>query len=253
MAMCRVPKPRRAAAKASCLALFALLGAAEPLAASRDDNQVSGTHPACAAAVIPLENAREIANGNMLISGQPGLSLRRFHAVRAPRSELFPFQRFEAAAMRGTLSNGCPFQIWWSGNPQAQDLGEIRILSTVPRLDERYADLQLAPDPQPGWTPAFEGYRHVMSSAIFSGPSYIGLWNRMDGRPGSLVAIYDPTSTAVRTVGTSNWTYDGIYHQFAIHHLFFTVVDFPEGPGPLYIAVFEREEPGSEPPSRRRR
>lgn len=205
-------------------------------------DQASAPHASCAAAVIPLENAYEIPTGDMSFAGPRNVRLRRFHAVRTPRPELLPFQRFETGAMSGTLSNGCPFQIWWSGNPNAREVGEIRILSTVPPLDPQYSYLRMAPDPPPSWTPAFEGYRHVMSSAM-GARAYVGLWNRTDGRPGSLVATYDSRGSRVARVGTSDRTYDGIYYAFAIHQFFFTVVDVPDGPGPLYIAVFEQELP----------
>jgi hypothetical protein len=234
------------------LSLTVLLGTSGYAAGQPDTpeqllrGQASATHPACAAAVIALENASEIPTGHMLLSGRPSVALRRFHALRVSRPELFPFQRFESGAMRGTLSNGCPFQIWWSGNPTALGVGEIRFLSTVPPLDPQYAYLQTTPDQPPSWTPFFDGYRHVMSSVIAPGSSYVGLWNRTDGTPGSLVATYDVTGSRVSTVGTANWTYDGIYYGLAIHQFHFTLIDIPEGSKPLYIAVFEQvQAPGN--------
>jgi hypothetical protein len=214
--------------------------------------QVSAPHPTCAAGTIPFVRIRQRELG-MEVSGRPSVHLRKVFALQVSRPELFRFQHYEAGNMSGTLSDGCPFEFWWAGNPGGSRSWEVRILSTVAPLDPRYAFLRVAPDPPPSWTPAFEGYRHVMSSPIYSDPTYIGLWNRTDGRPGSLVATFNVSSSAVSTVGTSNWTYDGIYHHFAIHRFFFTLVDVPEGSALLYIATFEQEQPRDICCPRRRR
>jgi hypothetical protein len=205
--------------------------------------QVSASHVNCELSVIPFTSGG-VPPGGLLLSGNRNVSVIRIHAFQIARPELFPFQRFQANSMRGTLSDGCPFIFWWKGSPAAGE-GEIRVLSATPPLDRSIDGLQLAPDPPPAWSPVFDGYRHVMSSRIWSGPSYIGLWNRADGGPGSLVATYGAEGEPVARLGTTNWTYEGIYAAPDVHMLVFALVNAPQGSEPLYIATFARVQPGA--------
>jgi hypothetical protein len=176
------------------------------------------------------------------LSGGRNVSVDRIFALHISRPELFPFRRFETFAMRGTLRDGCPFRFWWAGHPSSAREGEIRVLSTPPP-DPDPAALQMTPDPQPGWTPTFPGYRHVMSSLIWTGPSYVGLWNRSDATPGSLVATYSTQGAPVTSLGTARWTYDGIYAAPQIHVFMFSLMAAPEQSELLYIATFVQADP----------
>jgi hypothetical protein len=194
----------------------------------------------CAREVIPFETLRDSPRQLRLRTSR-GVSLRQIHAFRVSRPELFHFRRFDAR-MAGILSDGCAVDFWWSASAGAYRVEEIRILGPVASLERSYGYLQLPPDPQPSWSPTFEGYRHVMSSEVSSpGLSYIGLWRRSGRAPGSLVVAYNVDRTRVVRLGTANWNYDGVYAQLSFHRGFygFMLVDEPEGSEPLYMVVYD--------------
>jgi hypothetical protein len=170
--------------------------------------------------------------------------LRKLDALAIPRPELFKLRVFEAWSQFGTLQNGCPFEIHWIVPRGPGAHGEIRMLGPIESLGRDYAYLRLPPPPSAPWSPSFDGWRHAMSTPLFIGAtSYLGLWHRSDGGGGSLVARYEANGAPVTRLGTTHWTYDGVYPYFAVHQFMFTLVDEPEGSDPLYIATFEWARP----------
>lgn len=197
---------------------------------------------------------RRVANfpSGLLLSGRPDVSHRRTDALLPEQPELFRFQRYNAGTLAGILSNGCAFEFVWSGKPGSYRIEEVRILGTVESLDRYYGYLRLPPAPQPLTTPTFEGYAHVMSTALYpQGGTYIGLWRRTDGTPGSLVAMHAGGEAPGRTLGVADWSYDAVYPVHGVHEFGFTLVDAPDGSGPLYMSTYDWSRPS--PSARRRR
>ena len=130
---------------------------------------------------------------------------------------------------------------------------QVEILGPLESLDRDFAHLR-APLQHPNWTPSFEGYRHVMSSALYPPDSaYLGVWHRTNGEGGSLVAAYDDARRTATILGTSSRSFDAVYRFFSVHQYIFTLIDAPEASQPLYIATFERVPPADCCRSRRRR
>jgi hypothetical protein len=190
------------------------------------------------------------------LSGRRDVHLVKIHALRVARPELFPFLRYQPNTMRGTLSNGCSFVFWWEGNPAWSSEGEIRIAPPDAPLGAGNPHLSSMAGPAPAWIPNFVGYRYIVSGTVSSGRSYIGLWNRTDGRPGSLVAAYGAQGEPVIRLGTADWTYEAVYVAPDFHMLVFTLVNAPQGSEPLYISTFTWSPPRAcciEPQRRHRR
>ena len=246
MAMCRVPKPRRVAVKASCLALLALLGAAEPAAASRDDNQASQGQAATASLCSPGEIAFERVTTipiDLLLTAHGHVSLRRVDALLLSRPELLRLERFNGWSLAGVSRNGCAIAFRAVPTAEIWTIEEVRILGPVEAVGPDYAYLRLPPPPPPRWSPTFEGYRHVMSSALDpQGATFIGLWHRTDGAR-SLVAMYGAEGARITRLGVANWAYDAVYPVIEIHTFGFTLVDEPDGSEPLYMTTYNWIQP----------
>lgn len=247
MKFLRSPPVRARVAAACCFTLAAVLGGSEGASASEAPVRTPPleAEPArqapCPPGVVALETAWE-RSGDALLSGRDDILLRRLDAFRVPHPERFRLRFLDPFRMTGIFSDGCPFALRLAGGPGPNEMGQIRFLGPLDSLDRNHAYLRL-PRPQPSRSPSFEGYRQVMSSARLGGLSYLGLWHRVDGSGGSLVAYYEEDGAPVTVLGTSRRTYDGVYYFFAVHQFMFTLVDEPEGSQPLYIATFERVPP----------
>lgn len=203
---------------------------------------------ACMPRAIPVRATAHPVD--LLLSRRPHVQLLRLDALRVSQPELFRFRRFDGWNMSALLSDGCPAAFRTSAANGRSGI-EIRILG--PESSQTYRELLQPAWPQPSWVPSFPGYRHHMSSAMWpSGDSHIGLWRRLDGRPGSLVALYERDSRRVTRLGEARWNYDGVYPGFEVHMVRFILVDEPEGAQPLYMATYARSVPGACCRSRRR-
>jgi hypothetical protein len=227
--------------------IFALLFVVQPAASSATVGP-TGARPGaavpqtCAPDLISFE--RDTSRPpQLLLSARPDLSLGSILALRVTRPELFRFRTFYPGEMAGILSNGCAVEFWWSRRLGPYQVEEIRILGPVESVDRYHAYLRSPPRPEPSRHPSFEGYRHVMSGALSpAGLSYIGLWRRSDGTPGSLIAAYDADGEPVIRLGTTEWAYDRLYADGTPMHagLYgFTLVDEPEGSEPLYFVTYD--------------
>lgn len=207
----------------------------------------------CPPAVISFQTAAGTTGAEVLV-GRRDVALRQLHAFRVSDPERVRFRRFGPSSYRGTLSDGCPFAFWWAGSPSAANQGEIRIPAPRELLAQDSSIFVATHAPPPDWIPTFRGYRHIMSSAVYiQGSDYIGLWRRVDGSAGSLVAYYRPEGARVTQLGTAQRNYDGVYPAPSIHQFFFTLLDEPAASELLYIATFEwvQSSPFSRPRRRR--
>lgn len=230
-------------AVAALLAAFELVDPARSDALSPQGERAAASQPACTPALIPLQRETTVPIG-LSLRGQADVSHRRTDALVPDRPELFHFQRYNALTLAGILSNGCAFEFSWTGKPWAYVIEGVRVLGPVQSLDRYYTYLRLPAPPPPTSTPRFEGYRHVMSTSLYpQGGSYIGLWRRTDGTPGSLVAMHAGGETAGRTLGIADWAYDGVYPVQGSHQFGFTLVDEPDGAGPLYLSTYDLAQP----------
>ena len=212
----------------------------------------------CAPEVMPF--VRALVSADQL-RGRQGVALLSQRAFIVASPSRMRFQRFAAGAMRGVLSDGCPFAFWRTGHPASIERGEIRI----PRLEELsgpgWSFLGQSPGPPPRSVPAFEGYRHVASGAADRGnpatavaddAPYVGLWHRNDGGAGTLIAYHRSDGGGVIRLGTVGRTYDAVYAAQGIHDISFTLVKEPTDGEPLHIVTFSWSEPGACCRARRR-
>lgn len=240
-------------AAASCFAAAVSVNAAAYSVPPAEGEKANMASASCNREVIPFERVAH-APTRLQLTGVPGLSLRQTQALRISRAASIRFTRFEPGHTTGILRSGCVLELWWSRSPGPYRVEEVRLLGPVEALGTDYSYLRLPADPEPRWTPAFRGYRHVMSSELSPpGLSYIGLWHRTDGRPGSLVAAYNVDGTGVLRLGAADWNYDGVYAHFSMHAgLYgFTLLDEPEGSDPLYMLVYDWEYRGTTAQRRR--
>lgn len=201
----------------------------------------------CEATVVPFRVTAASMPGELLV-GRHDVVLRSRNGFAVSRPELFRFRRFDTFTMTGMLGNGCQFAFWWTGNPSIIGRGEIRIGEPGPLL----SDGDRIPSTEAVGIPAFEGFRHAMSSTLVSdGSALIGLWHRADGAAGSLVASYAADGTAVTRLGTTSRTFDAVFPSFSIHQFVFSLIDEPEGSQPLYVATYEWVRPSVRRPRRR--
>lgn len=236
----------------SVIGLF--LAFPEPLRASpsQPPDHSRATSAACAPSVIPLQGA-PVQPTDVLLSGRQDVRLRRVDAFLVPDAQRFRFERFDPFIMSGVLDNGCAFRFRRAAEARASDNTEVEILGPIQSIDGDFATFRV-PLQQPSWTPSFDGYQHVMSSAIYPGGSaYLGVWHRTSSQAGSLVAAYDDDREIAMILGTSTRSFDAVYSFFSVHQYMFTLVDMAEGSEPLYIATFERVPPVDCCRSRRRR
>lgn len=232
------------ARRPSCLWLVTVilggLGLAPAAPAAGEIRRASQSH--CAAQVIPFRRAAEPPQ-DLLLSAERGVALSRVEALIVSRPDLFHFEHFDGGHMAGILGGRCAVEFWWSRKAGPYEIEEIRILGPVESVGRYHAYLRMPQPPQPTRIPQFESYRHVMSSAISpSGLSYIGLWHRVDGTTGSLVAAYTAEGDAVVRLGTARWNFDGVYLNGMPFHegeYGFTLIDEPDGTGPLYMVAYD--------------
>lgn len=250
---------RRLAANLSCLALLALPAGSELLASSAADIQRSQEQaattspPRCSPEQLAFERMRAIPI-DLLLAAHGYVSLRRVDALLLRRPELIRFERFNAWMLAGVLRNGCAIEFRTVRTAEIWAIEEVRILGPVESLGRDHGYLRLPQPPPPRATPTFDGYRHVMSSARDpQGATFVGLWHRTGGSPGSLVAMYGADGTRVTRLGFTNWVYDAVYPVIEIHTFGFTLVDEPDGSGPLYMTTYNWIQPTPYVRPRRRR
>jgi hypothetical protein len=189
--------------------------------------------------------------GDAQLFGDPKVLLRGANAYLVPDPELFRLRRFDPFLGTGLLADGCPFSFRVSAD--GRGYSAVEFLGPLDSLDRNYAHLR-TPIVEPTWTPVFEGYRHVWSSATFASTThYLGVWHRMDGGPGSLVAAYDVARASATILGKAVRTYDSVHYYFTVHQFMFTLVDEADASQPLVVATFERVPPAYCCGRRRRR
>lgn len=235
--------------------LFASLGKAAPARVNVQPpsaDQVEAMRNDCASETIPFMFA-STALGEQL-RGRDGVHILRQFSFIVSRPDRMRIRRLASGAMKGVLTDGCPFAFWWTGHPALVEHGEIRVGGPEHLSGPGWSFLGHPPGPPPREVPAIEGYRHIMSSAALSGnfattfspgAPYVGMWHRTDGATGSLIVHHRSDGGGVIRLGTVGRTYDAVYAAAGIHDISFTLLKGPSASEPLHVVNLTWSEPGS--------
>ncbi|HEX8193597.1 MAG TPA: hypothetical protein VF552_11935 [Allosphingosinicella sp.] len=228
-------------------------GAASPAGGAPIRAEPASEVGSCPPRVLPFRAPAHIAE-DLTLSGRSDVLLRHVDALVVPQTETFKFRVFNPFNQTGILRDGCAFETRWAVRTGPDAHGEIRMLGPVESLGREHRYLRLPPAPEPAWRPAFEGFRHFMSSPLYIGSTeHLGIWHHSDGSPGTLVALYGAEGAPVVRLGVAARTYEGVYYFFSVHQFMFTLVDEPNGAEPLYMVTFEKVPPANCCRSPRRR